>query len=122
MTSTEYCVAETYKLIDCGAPSDVILDLITARISLNEAREKLQLPPLESDDAKRLFAVDPNSVRYALTDAGFREACDRWVNDKAHRLGSLPDYLREVFPDRFQNLIRELDSISPKGTTFRPSA
>ena len=106
--NSEVCVAEVFRLIDAGAASEIVLALTTGRMTLNKARRELRLPPLDCAEAEMLLGVDPNCVRYGLTETDFREACNRWVHDETHLLGSLPDYLREVAPERFQHLLREL--------------
>lgn len=71
------------RLRKAGLSDEDMADLMTAQLTVNKAREKLHLPPLDDPLADRLFCVDPYGIYHALGPACVDKVRDRFVHSES---------------------------------------
>ena len=103
LRSLYFCQQEVLRLYDAGLDDDDFVMLTTSRMTINEARAKLQLDPLEDEAAGRLFFLEPTGIIPGLKPSTLRKAAEYWATIEAQLH---TDVLHKLMDER-HSIIRE---------------
>ena len=99
---------ETAGLAKAGLDDDSLAALMTGGMTLNKAREKLRLPPLDNGAADQLFLLEPYCLRQEIRPAVFHKACAAILNGKTEALRSFRNHIIRNYEPRQLEAIMDL--------------
>ena len=97
---------QVLELHEAGLDDESFVQLTTSRMTINEARGKLQLAPLEDKAAERLFFLEPTGIIPGLKLSAIRKAAEYWatVEAKLHA-----DGLHQIMDERHRAVRESLE-------------
>lgn len=101
-----FCQRQVLALHAAGLDDESFVKMTTGRMTVNEARGKLQLAPLKEKGAERLFFLEPTGIIPSLKPSTLRKAAEYWaaVEAKLHA-----DGLQQIMDERHRAIREDLE-------------